>query len=107
MAGKARNVSKKETAIEEQLEEIKGCLKKQDEEMNKSLWRSLSAAIGLPIFLVGSAGWGGVKLVSNPNFAAQYWLIFALFGAVVILIGVIGVSMVAKVSQRNSTIAKK
>jgi fatty acid desaturase len=86
------------------LEAIEEHLKRQDKKMIQSLWWSYAATIGLPIFLIGLAGWGGVKMASNPNCTAIYWLIVAFVGVIVISIGV---SMAVTVLQRNSTIKKK
>ena len=100
-----------ENVIEEQLENVNKCLKRQnekleqqDKKMTQSLWWSFAATVGVPIFLVGLTGFGGVKMGNNPAIAANYWLVVAFVGVIAISTGMF---MVVKVSQRNSRIGKK
>jgi len=86
------------------LEAIEEHLKRQDRTTFQSLWWSVAATVGLPIFLVGLVGWGGVKMASNPDCAARYWLIVAFVGVIAISIGV---SMAVTVLRRSDTIRKK
>jgi cytochrome b561 len=60
-------------------------LKKQNKKINLSAWLYFAIAVGLPVFLVGFAGFVGVRIASNPTIAAIYWLIVAFVGLAIIL----------------------